>query len=112
MVYSKLYEGYGEWESVGFIDDLVRHMPFPVERIRTDNGREFGNKFTAYLKTIGIEHIRNEPYMPQHNGKVERYNGTRKQREVAYWSKDMTFDQLQYRNRLRVSYYNSSRKHS
>jgi len=50
--------------------------------------------------------------MPQHNGKVERYNGTFKSREVVYRTEEMELEELQYRNYLRVSYYNTQRKHS
>ncbi|MDO4714400.1 MAG: hypothetical protein Q4B28_07345 [bacterium] len=45
-----------------------------MHTIRTDNGKEFGRQFSEYLQSKGIRHVKNEPYMPQHNGKIERYH--------------------------------------
>jgi len=44
-----------------------------IERIVTDNGACYrANAFTRSL--LGAKHKRIKPYMPRHNGKVERYN--------------------------------------
>ena len=111
-VFSEVKEEYGIVESIEFIRHLVERIPFEVKSIRTDNWKEFGRQFSEYLAEKWIKHIRNEPYMPQHNGKVERYNGTLKAREVIFRKDTMELDELQYRNQLRVSYYNTLRKHS
>jgi len=111
-VYSEVREDFWIVDSIVFIKNMLERIPLKVERIRTDNWTEFGRQFTRYLENVGIEHIKNEPYMPQHNGKVERYNGTFKSREVVYRTEEMELEELQYRNYLRVSYYNTQRKHS
>lgn len=47
------------------------------EQLVTDNGTEFcSNKFSSYLKDVGIEHTKTSPYHPQTNGLVERFHGT------------------------------------
>ena len=76
IVYSEIVEEYWVVESIEFVKEVIRRMPFRVKRVRTDNWKEFGRQFTEYLESIGIEHIRNEPYTPQHNWKIERYHGT------------------------------------
>lgn len=111
-VHSEVREDLWICDSIVFVQNMLDRIPIKVERIRTDNWTEFGRQFTEYLESVGIKHIKNEPYMPQHNGKVERYNGTFKAREVIYRTETMGLEELQYRNYLRVSYYNTERKHS
>ena len=54
-----------------------------IERVQTDNGFEFTNKFSnskrdlptrfeLTAKRLGIRHKLIRPYTPRHNGKVER----------------------------------------
>lgn len=111
-VYWDIVEEYGVNESINFVRDLLVKTPFKVHTIRTDNGKEFGKLFTDYLESIWIKHIKNEPYMPQHNGKIERYHGTWKRLEVIFRDKTMELDKLKYRNQLRLQYYNTKRKHT
>ncbi|MEJ8634983.1 IS481 family transposase [Streptomyces sp. MS2.AVA.5] len=48
-----------------------------VERVLTDNGSCYKSKlFTQTLTAAGIAHKRIQPYRPQTNGKVERFNRT------------------------------------
>ncbi len=112
MVYGAIEEGFWINESIYFVNSLIEKMPFKIKTIRTDNGKEFWKAFTEYLKSIGIKHIRNEPYMPQHNGKIERYHGTWKRLEVFHWNNDMELDEIRYRNSQWLSYYNTQRRHS
>lgn len=110
--YGDIVEEYGVNESINFIKELLLRVPFKVHTIRTDNGKEFGKLFSEYLASIWINHIRNEPYMPQHNGKIERYHGTWKRLEVIFRTKTMELDELKYRNQVRLQYYNRNRKHT
>lgn len=110
--YWEIVEEYWVNESISFIKELLLKTPFKVHTIRTDNWKEFWKAFSEYLERMGIIHIKNEPYMPQHNGKIERYHGTRKRLEVIFRTKTMELDELKYRNQLRLQYYNSNRKHT
>ena len=53
-------------------------MPFPIQRIQTDRGREFLLKSTEKLMQHGIKFRPNKPGSPHLNGKVERSQKTDK----------------------------------
>ena len=72
-----------------FLDRLVTVCPFKIERILTDNGKEFTDRFTAqgereptgrhhFDQACAAHHIEHRlipPGRPQTNGMVERFNG-------------------------------------
>lgn len=111
-VYGEIVEEYGVLESIAFIRSLLDKVPFNVHTVRTDNGKEFWKQFTEYLTSIGIIHIKNEPYMPQHNWKIERYHWTRKRLEVIFWTREMELEELRYRNNQWLFFYNYHRRHT
>ena len=48
---------------------------YPIERIRSDRGREFDNSdFLEFCHSLGIKHELFAPRTPQKNGVVERKN--------------------------------------
>ncbi len=56
----------------------TQHHSYPT-RLLTDNGREFINEVVqSFCREHGITPVQSPPYAPQHNGKVERLNGTLK----------------------------------
>jgi transposase-like protein len=73
----------------GFLERLAAACPFKIEKILTDNGKEFTDRFTAQgereptgrhpfdrgCAALGAEHRLIPPYRPQTNGMVERFNG-------------------------------------
>ena len=73
----------------GFLERLAESCPFQIEKILTDNGKEFTDRFTAQgeraptghhpfdqaCQAIGAEHRLIPPGHPQTNGMVERFNG-------------------------------------
>lgn len=80
------------YSSAMFVEHLVKAFPAPIECIQTGNGPAFTNRFTSHmdkptlfdvhLERHGIRHKLIRPYMPQHNGKVERSH--RKDNERFY----------------------------
>jgi transposase InsO family protein len=58
--------------AIQFIDHVLAKLPFQIERVRTDNGAEFGQAFHWHLLDKGIDHVRIRPRTPRLNGKVER----------------------------------------
>jgi transposase InsO family protein len=60
-----------------FIDQAIEEMPFPIQRIQTDRGREFfAYKVQEYLMECGVKFRPNKPRSPHLNGKVERAQKT------------------------------------
>jgi transposase InsO family protein len=56
---------------------VIEEMPFPIQRIQTDRGREFfAYKVQEYLMECGIKFRPNKPRSPHLNGKVERAQKT------------------------------------
>jgi len=69
---SKVNTGIAE----AFMTDIVARYGIPSV-ITTDNGGEFvASSFRKWLAEAGIDHRLTNPYHPQCNGKVERFNGT------------------------------------
>ena len=91
--YLEAFEEHSTHSSTLFLEHLIEKFPFPIHCIQTDNGAEFTKKllpnknptptlFEARLKQCGITHKLIRPYMPRHNGKVERSH--RKDNEYFY----------------------------
>jgi transposase InsO family protein len=60
-----------------FIEKLLEEMPFPIQRIQTDRGREFfAVKVQERLMNYGIKFRPIKPRSPHLNGKVERSHKT------------------------------------
>jgi transposase InsO family protein len=79
MTYSKAYEHANLESTKDFMEEIIRRYPCDIQRVRTDQGREFSKTISGYLKEKNIEHVKNEPYHPEHNGKIERYHLTEKE---------------------------------
>lgn len=97
--------------SIAFVQYVLSRITFTVRAIRTDNGSEFSRRFSEYLESIGIKHIKNATYTPEENGKIERYHRTRKDEDINYRSYGMSLDEANYRLKLWEYYYNYKRKH-
>lgn len=85
--YREMYEEHSTYSSRDFLEKLVRHVPFPVREVQTDNGTEFTNRlvvvkskhltlFEETLLEMGIIYHRIQIATPRHNGKVERQHHT------------------------------------
>ena len=98
LAFQEMKEKYGYTRSYGgfkriaaklriyrFLIELIKHIPFPIREIQTDNGTEFTNAmlvvkakhktmFEAALEQLDIKYHRIRVATPRHNGKVERQN--------------------------------------
>lgn len=91
--YLKIYDSYSNYDSIRFLKELVRTAPFRIRAIKTDNGTNFTNRYTGYLKSsdpfnprlhdfdllcqkYNIIHYLIDPGKPNQNGKVERSHRT------------------------------------
>lgn len=91
--YLKAYEEHSTYSAADFLKEVVKHFPFKIECVQTDNGSEFvkwkqdptknnPTLFQSTLQNLGIMHKTIRPYTPRHNGKVERSH--RKDNEWFY----------------------------
>lgn len=82
-----MYDEHSTYSSRDFLEKLIRHAPFPIREMQTDNGTEFTNRLTVTkskhltlfeegLLEMGIIYHRIQIAMPRHNGKVERQHRT------------------------------------
>ena len=83
--YRQMYEEHSTYSSDQFLQELIKHAPFQIRMIQTDNGTEFTKKlltsdkndltlFEQRMEAYGIQYHRIKPATPRHNGKVERQN--------------------------------------
>ena len=95
LVYLGVYEHKDKEAASDFLKQCLAFFPFRIEKILTDNGREFtlegfknrygparnpdNHPFELVCQKEGIEHRRTKPYTPKTNGMVERMNGLIKQ---------------------------------
>jgi transposase InsO family protein len=87
-VFLRVYPNQTEESSKDFLAKLQAACPFKIEKILTDNGTQFTDRFTSKKNKAsgnhvfdqacakaGIEHRLIPPGHPQTNGMVERFNG-------------------------------------
>lgn len=97
--------------TLNFIDCVIEEMPFPIQRIQTDRGREFfAEKVQKKLMQFGIKFRPNKPASPHLNGKVERSQQTDK--TEFYATIDIHSDDLDNQLAEWQHYYNWLRPHS
>lgn len=108
-VYAEMKTSHTNIDTIAFLTNLIAKVPFRIEAIRTD--QEFSRGITEWLTSQGIEHRRNPPYTPQHNGKIERYHRTFKELAVTSWLFYTEFHELTYLLAQWLGYYNTQRKH-
>jgi len=91
--YLRIYDDYSNGNSMKFLKELLAIAPFRIRAIKTDNGSNFTNRYTGYLKSsdpmnprlhplnilcrqLNIIHYLIDPGKPSQNGKVERSHRT------------------------------------
>jgi len=123
--YLKIFDDYGNSSSMEFLKELINIAPFRIRAIKTDNGSNFTNRYTGYLKssdpfnprlhpldllcqTLGIIHYLIDPGKPQQNCFVERSH--REDQEKFYEQTQFkSFEELRYKLRLWNMEYNDTR---
>lgn len=88
-VYVEILDEKTAKNAAGFLERLIEKAPFKIQKVLTDNGKEFTDRFcpTGERDPTGrhrfdrvcegndIEHRLIKPRHPQTNGMVERFNG-------------------------------------
>lgn len=111
-VYAWTYTTANKENTIDFIKRVQQHAPFFIQKIRTDQGKEFRALVVQqYLADRGIEHRMNTPYCPEENGKIERFHRTLNQKCVVGMYPSDQLDTLQYKLTLFLQYYNYQKRH-
>ena len=112
-VFAWTYEKANKENTLDFLKKVLKRAPFPIKKIRTDNGREFiACVVKDYLKDNDIEHRLNTPYCPEENGKIERFHRTLNEKALRFGFTDReSLNAMQYRLNLFLYYYNWRKKH-
>lgn len=112
-VFAWSYGKANKENTLDFLNKVLRRAPFKIQKIRTDQGKEFiANCVKDYLKNQDIEYRNNTPYCPEENGKIERFHRTLNEKALrwGFYPKD-TLDEMQYKLSLFLNYYNYQKKH-
>lgn len=96
--------------TLAFLERLLEEMPFPVQRVQTDRGREFfAESVQQWLMDHCIKFRPIKPASPHLNGKVERSQKT--DREEFWATADLNSPDLELRVAEWQHYYNWDRPH-
>jgi len=111
-VYAWTYTTANAVNTIDFIKRVQQHVPFSIQKIRTDQGSEFrALAVRHYLAEQQIEHRLNTPYCPEENGKIERFHRTLNEKCVVGMYPQDSLDNLQYKLSLFLQYYNWQKRH-
>jgi len=87
LVFVEIYPDKSKDSANKFLEQVISYFPFEIQKILTDNGKEFTDRFSRNRTTPSgnhifdktcqkndIEHRLTKAYSPQTNGMVERMN--------------------------------------
>lgn len=121
IIYIEVHEDKKADTAAAFLRKAIDFFPFEIEKILTDNGKEFTLKnhlwkydlewaFDKVCDEFNIEHRTTKPFTPQTNGMVEKANDIIKSGTVKRFLyenyEDIKKDLWQY-----MVYYNLHRRH-
>lgn len=126
IVIGEIYPIQSNYESVKFLEVIVRRSPFSVKGIQTDNHSTFTNYYTGYQKSADpskprlhaldlacarndIVHYLIDPGKPAQNGKIERFHLTA---ENDFWQQETFTDLNSVKRKFRdfLHYHNNERE--
>jgi transposase len=126
IVIGEIYPLQSNYESVRFLEVVVRRSPFSIKGVQTDNHSTFTNDYTGYQKSadpsyprrhaLDLACARNEivHYLidkgrPNQNGKIERFHLTA---ENDFWQQETFTDLNSVRHKWRdfLYYHNNERE--
>lgn len=112
-VFAWTYEKANAENTVDFLTKVFTRAPFPIQKIRTDQGREFiATIVREHLHNHHIIHRRNTPYCPEENGKIERFHRTLNEKGIRFgFNPNDSLETTQYHLSLFLQYYNWRKRH-
>lgn len=125
--YAYIYEHPGNYQAVQFLKRTIKHLPFNILAVKTDNDAAFTNRYTGYQKSAdpmnprlhvfdllclqeSIEHYLIDKGKPQQNGKIERSHRTDDE-EFYDTYKFTNLSKLRKDFKDYLHYYNHEREH-
>lgn len=84
FAYAHTYTSHGSGSARDFLKQLIRHAPFPITEIQTDNGSEFQKYFHEACIALNITHYHTYPRCPKMNAYIERFNRTVQEEHIVY----------------------------
>jgi len=112
-VFAWSYANANQKNTLNFLVKVLERIPVQIQKIRTDQGKEFiANAVKDFLEKKNIEYRNNTPYCPEENGKIERFHRTLNEKALrwGFYPKD-SLDEMQYKLNLFLHYYNFQKKH-
>jgi transposase InsO family protein len=110
---ARIFDRHTQENAIAFLHHAIVRAPFIIRAVRTDCGSEFGRAFTKACALAGVEHIRNEPYSPEQNGKVEKFHDVYKQRcFYTHLSPQASLDEQNFIVWQWLHWYNHVKTHS
>jgi transposase InsO family protein len=112
-VFAWSYKTANQENTLDFLQKVLKRVPFKIQKIRSDQGKEFiANTVKDFIKKQNIEYRNNTPYCPEENGKIERFHRTLNEKALrfGFYPKD-SLDEMQYKLNLFLHYYNYQKKH-
>lgn len=97
--------------TIQFLTTVLRVAPCAVRCIQTDNGPEFGQSVTAWLRSQNIRHVFSHKHRPQENAYVERSHRTDEEEFWSQGSHGVTFADLRAELETYLRMYNEERPH-
>lgn len=118
-VYPRVYDDQTEISGTDFFRRVHDAAPMKIQKVLTDNGSQFTDRFTSQKKEptghhafdqvcaeLAIEHRLSPPRHPQTNGMVERFNG--RISELVKQTRFISTDELETTLNLYAITYNHS----
>jgi transposase InsO family protein len=112
IVHWEIRESMRESEVEVIVQRALERYPGVKPRIISDNGPQFiARDFKAFVREVGLEHVRTAPYYPQSNGKKERFYQTLKGEAIRRQT-PLTLEDARRVVARFVQHYNQVRLHS
>ena len=112
LVHWEIRESMKEVDVETILQRARERFPGVTPRIITDNGPQFvARDFKAFIRLLGMTHVRTAPYYPQSNGKIEAWHKTLKVTTIRP-NEPETLDEARRLVGAFVRRYNETRLHS
>jgi transposase InsO family protein len=112
IVHWEIRESMRESDVATIVQRARERFPGVTPRIISDNGPQFlAREFKAFLRLVGMTHVKTSPYYPQSNGKIERWHRTVKHDAIRAACPSTLEEARRVVERF-VQHYNHVRLHS